>query len=71
MIYPAVRYGWRLALSIGVTNVRNMAIILGLFLSAYAVFQWEFSLPSLAGLDCLAILITGVGALRASRVHLS
>src|SRR5262249_34200783 len=67
MMHPAVRYGWRLALSIGVTNVRNMAIILGGFLSAYTVFEWEFSLASLVAMDCLAILITGAGVACASR----
>jgi preprotein translocase subunit SecF len=68
MIRPAVRYGWRFALSIAVTNVRNTVIVLGLFLSAYTVFQWEFSLFSLLAMDCLAILVAVIGAIKASRV---
>lgn len=39
MIYPAVRYGWRVGLSLAVTNIRNMVIVLGLLLSAYVFFQ--------------------------------
>jgi len=47
MIYPAVRYGWRVGPSLAATNIRNMVIVLGLFLSTYIVFQWEFSLLSM------------------------
>jgi preprotein translocase subunit SecF len=53
--YLAIRYGWRVGLSVAVINFRNMVIILGLFLSTYIVFQWEFSLASMS----LAILVTG------------
>jgi hypothetical protein len=67
MIHPAIRRGWRFALSVAVINARNLVIILGLFLSADAVFQWEFSLLALAAMDGLAILVTGVGAVYASR----
>jgi len=71
MIYRAVRYGWRVGLSLAVTNIRNMVIILGLFLSAYVAFQWEFSLISLTAMGCLAILVTGAGGVYASRVSRS
>jgi hypothetical protein len=37
-----------------------MVIILGLFLSTYIVFQWEFSLLSMTAMGALAILATGV-----------
>ena len=67
MIYTAVRYGWRVGLSLAATNIRNIAIILGLFLSAYIVFQWEFSLHSMTAMDALAILATGAGTLYALR----
>jgi preprotein translocase subunit SecF len=67
MVYAAVRYDWPVALSFTVTTIRNMVIILGLFLSAYAGFQWEFSPKSLTAMGCLAILVTGVGAVYASR----
>jgi preprotein translocase subunit SecF len=67
MIHPAIRCGWRFALSVAVINVRNMVIVLGFFLSAYAVFQWEFSLLALTAMDGLAILVTGVGAAHVSR----
>ena len=42
MIYSAVRYGWRVGLSLAVTNIRNMVIVLGLLLSAYVVFNGNF-----------------------------
>jgi len=71
MIYPAVRYGWRVGLSLAVTNIRNMVIVLGLLLSAYVVFQWEFSLLSLSAVGFLAILVTGAGAVYASRARRS
>lgn len=67
MIYPAVRYGWRVGLSLAVTNIRNMAIILGLFLSTYIVFQWEFSLLSMTAMGSLAILVTVAGTVYALR----
>jgi len=67
MIYPAVRYGWRVGLSVALTNVRNMVITLGLFLSTYSVFQWDFSLTSMLAMDALAILATGVGTVYALR----
>src|SRR5262249_54766861 len=64
MIHPAVRFGWRFAFSVAATNVQNLVIILGLLMSAYIVFEWEFSLPSLLAMDCLAILLTPVLPLR-------
>jgi preprotein translocase subunit SecF len=67
MMYPAVRYGWRVGLSLAATNIRNIAIILGLFLSTYIVFQWEFSLLSMTAMDALAILATGAGTIYALR----
>jgi preprotein translocase subunit SecF len=69
MIYPAVRYGWRVGLSLAVANIRNMVIVLGLLLSAYVVFQWEFSLLSLTAVGLLAILVTGAGAVYASQAR--
>ena len=63
-IYQAVRYGWTVAM----INIRNIMIVLGLFLSVYVIFQWEFSLRSLAAMGCLPILVTGAGAVYASRV---
>ena len=71
MIYTAVRYGWRVGLSLAATNIRNIAIILGLFLSAYIVFQWEFSLHSVTAMDALAILATGAGTVYALRADQS
>ena len=67
MIYPAVRYGWRVGLSYAVSNIRNTVIILGLLLSAYVVFQWEFSLLSMTAMGSLAILATGAGTVCALR----
>jgi len=67
MIYPAVRYGWRVGLSLAMTNIRNMVIILGLFLSTYIVFQWEFSLLSMTAMGALAILATGAATVYALR----
>jgi preprotein translocase subunit SecF len=67
LTYPAVRHGWPVAM----TNIRNMAIVLGLFLSAYIVFQWEFSLLSLTAMGFLAITVTAVGTLHASRASRS
>ena len=71
MIYPAVRYGRRVGLSLAVTNIRNMVIVLGLFLSAFLVFQWEFSLVSLTVMGFLAILVTGADVVYASRASRS
>jgi len=71
MIYPAIRYGWRVGLSLALTNIRNMVIILGLFLSTYIVFQWEFSLPSMAAMGAVAILATGAGTVYALRADQS
>jgi len=70
MAYPVIRHGCRVGLSIAVTNIRNMVIILGIFLLTYIVFQWEFSLASMTAMSFLAILATGAGtvyALRAAR----
>ena len=67
MIYPAVRYGWRVGLSVALTSVRNMVITLGLFLSTYSVFQWDFSLTSMLAMDALAILATGASTVYALR----
>jgi hypothetical protein len=71
MIYPAVRYGRRVGLSLAVTNIRNMVIVLWLLLSAFVVFQWEFSLRSLTVMGFLAILVTGADTVYASRVSRS
>jgi preprotein translocase subunit SecF len=69
MIYPAVRYGWRVGLSLAATNIRNLVIALGLLLSAYVIFQWEFSLLSLTAVGFLALLVTWAGAIYASRAR--
>ncbi len=50
MIYLAMRFEWRFALSAIVANLHDVIIILGFF----AFFQWEFSLPVLAAV--LAVL---------------
>jgi preprotein translocase subunit SecF len=50
MIYLALRFEWRFALSGIIANAHDIIIILGLF----AFFQWEFTLTVLAGV--LAIL---------------
>jgi preprotein translocase subunit SecF len=50
MIYLALRFEWRFALSAIIANLHDIVIILGFF----AFFQWEFSLPVLAAV--LAVL---------------
>jgi preprotein translocase subunit SecF len=50
MIYLAIRFEWRFALSAIIANLHDVVIILGFF----AFFQWEFSLPVLAAV--LAVL---------------
>ncbi|MFT0533005.1 protein translocase subunit SecF [Castellaniella hirudinis] len=50
MLYLAVRFEWKLAASCAIANLHDVVIILGFF----AFFQWEFSLPVLAGV--LAVL---------------
>lgn len=50
MIYLALRFEWRFALSAIIANMHDVIIILGFF----AFFQWEFSLPVLAAV--LAVL---------------
>ena len=50
MLYLAVRFEWRFAVSAIIANLHDIIIILGLF----AIFEWEFNLPVLAGV--LAIL---------------
>jgi preprotein translocase subunit SecF len=50
MIYLALRFEWRFALSAIIANLHDIIIILGFF----AFFQWEFSLPVLAAV--LAVL---------------
>jgi len=50
MIYLAIRFEWRFALAAIIANMHDIVIILGMF----AFFQWEFTLPVLAGV--LAIL---------------
>ncbi|MDR1709531.1 MAG: protein translocase subunit SecF, partial [Candidatus Accumulibacter sp.] len=48
--YLALRFEWRFSVSAIVANMHDIVIILGMF----AFFQWEFSLPVLAGV--LAVL---------------
>jgi preprotein translocase subunit SecF len=50
MLYLAMRFEWRFAVSAIIANLHDIVIILGFF----AFFQWEFSLPVLAAI--LAIL---------------
>ena len=50
LIYLAIRFEWRFAVAAIIANLHDIIIILGLF----AIFQWEFNLPVLAGI--LAIL---------------
>jgi preprotein translocase subunit SecF len=50
MIYLALRFEWRFAVSAIIANLHDVVIILGFF----ALFQWEFSLPVLAAV--LAVL---------------
>jgi preprotein translocase subunit SecF len=50
MAYLALRFEWRFALAAIIANMHDIVIILGMF----AFFQWEFTLPVLAGV--LAIL---------------
>ncbi len=50
MLYLAARFEWKFAVAGVVANLHDVVIILGFF----AFFQWEFSLPVLAGV--LAVL---------------
>ncbi|CUA85672.1 MULTISPECIES: protein translocase subunit SecF [Gulbenkiania] len=50
MLYLALRFEWRFAVSAIIANMHDVVIILGCF----ALFQWEFSLTVLAGV--LAVL---------------
>ncbi|MBT9517438.1 MULTISPECIES: protein translocase subunit SecF [Methyloversatilis] len=50
VIYLAMRFEWRFAVSAIIANLHDVVIILGFF----AAFQWEFSLPVLAAV--LAVL---------------
>jgi len=50
MIYLAIRFEWKYAVSAIIANLHDVIIILGFF----AFFQWEFSLPVLAAV--LAVL---------------
>jgi preprotein translocase subunit SecF len=50
MLYLAIRFEWRFAVSAIIANLHDVVIILGFF----ACFQWEFSLPVLAAV--LAVL---------------
>jgi len=50
VLYLAMRFEWRFAVSAVIANLHDVIIILGFF----ALFQWEFSLPVLAAV--LAVL---------------
>ncbi|MBL8485572.1 MAG: protein translocase subunit SecF, partial [Rhodocyclaceae bacterium] len=50
VLYLALRFEWRFAVSAIIANLHDVVIILGFF----AFFQWEFSLPVLAAV--LAVL---------------
>ncbi len=45
VVYLAIRFEWRFAVSAIIANLHDVIIILGLF----AIFGWEFNLPVLAG----------------------
>ena len=61
VIYAAVRHGGRYALFAAVATGGVMAIVIGLILSAYAVFQWEFSVTSFLAMDGFAIAVAAIG----------
>jgi preprotein translocase subunit SecF len=63
-IYLALRSGWALAWSITLTNTCITVSVLALFLIAFAIFQWEFSLLALMAMVCLAIATSAIGAIR-------
>ena len=46
VVYLAIRFEWRFAVSAIIANLHDVIIILGCF----ALFQWEFSLPVLAAM---------------------
>lgn len=50
IIYLSLRFEWRFAVAAVIANLHDVVIILGFF----ALFQWEFDLPVLAGV--LAVL---------------
>ncbi|MGL5986620.1 MAG: protein translocase subunit SecF [Burkholderiales bacterium] len=50
VIYLSIRFEWRFAVAAIIANLHDVVIILGFF----ALFQWEFDLPVLAGV--LAVL---------------
>jgi len=50
MVYLGIRFEWKFAVAGVIANLHDVVIILGFF----AFFQWEFSLPVLAGV--LAVL---------------
>ncbi|WP_137937037.1 protein translocase subunit SecF [Chitinivorax sp. B] len=50
MLYLSLRFEWRFAVAAIIANLHDVIIILGFF----ALFQWEFDLPVLAGV--LAVL---------------
>ena len=50
MLYLSLRFEWRFAVAAIIANLHDVVIILGFF----ALFQWEFDLPVLAGV--LAVL---------------
>jgi preprotein translocase subunit SecF len=66
--YLALRFGWRFALPITLTNICTTVFVLALFLIAFAIFQWEFSLLALLEMTCLGILAFAFGAIRGSIV---
>jgi preprotein translocase subunit SecF len=69
VVFSAFRYGRRHALSAAVVTLGAIAIVLGLVLSVYIAFRWEFSLSSLMAVDGLAILAAVVSAVYLSRTH--
>ena len=53
VVYLAMRFEWRFAVSAIIANLHDVIIILGFF----AFFQWEFSLPVLAAVPGRAGLL--------------
>jgi preprotein translocase subunit SecF len=60
-----LRFGWRFAQLTALTNACTTVFVLALFLAAFAIFQWEFSLLALVAMACLGILTSGFGAIGA------
>jgi preprotein translocase subunit SecF len=63
-IYLALRFGWPFARSMTLTNTCATVSVLALFLIAFTIFQWEFSILALLAMACLGIVSSALGAVR-------